>query len=793
MAEEWGIQFYPLDFSYRMLNGIPAVLIFARTVDGKKICLVDEGMLPYFYVIPGHKDLIPKIERLRIEDSADGTHVVSTELAEMKHNGQQRTVIKVNCSNPAGLAKIASIISGWDMVEGILEHDVSYVRKYLNARSLTPMCLAEGMVSPMAMRMRVPVFRMSAVEQVSDEAVGDLDVMGIDIETYYPDTGIVDPKKNPIIMLALYTKDFHRVITWKRFDTDSRFIEFVESESEVISRFVELIEQHRPDILVGYNSAGFDLPYIRTRARKYRIELGLGLDHSEMIVDKKSLKARIKGIVHVDSLLLLRRLIGQFMSVYDYRIENVVRVLLNETKPNIEIKDISEAWDNPTPDLVRYCESNLMDARLAYLLFDYLKNNLTELVRMTGVQPYSAARMTLSNATESYLIREMMSRHELIPNKPSREDVRERRRELPEQAPARLKANGLFPNLALFDLRGLLADILAVNNLSIDTLNCSCCDPGSSDLWFCKRRKGAMPKIIETLKDRAKRIEGLKEHDNPVLHARLRVLEMIRYSIARYLEDPGTRWHSRAVLLALYDHASIERQRIETELEAIGLGVQHSAYNLLLATGVDADSILKIAELESIDPPRHVRKGLFMGSRNPIFALLMSNNQVLTNNLPVRSNLSLIAKEAQKRAIEIILTRDKVELLNYVTHLFSSIRNKVLDNERFLIHTTIQKPVEDYDSNTPYVAAAKRLIASGRKVSPGTTIHYLIAEGEGKVSERVRLPGEAQRGGYDPDYYINKQVLPQLRVIFDALGIDINSYVADAGQSRLDGFFTGTG
>ena len=58
------IQFYPFDFSYKIIDGRTVMYIYGRTEDGKKICVKDKNFLPYLIVEPEeHKD----IDSLKIE------------------------------------------------------------------------------------------------------------------------------------------------------------------------------------------------------------------------------------------------------------------------------------------------------------------------------------------------------------------------------------------------------------------------------------------------------------------------------------------------------------------------------------------------------------------------------------------------------------------------------------------------------------------------------------------------------------------------------------------------------
>src|SRR3989338_9431905 len=107
-------------------------------------------------------------------------------------------------------------------------------------------------------------------------------MLAFDIETY----GIASEETrmdNPIISLALYGNDgFKKVITWKKFKDANEDIEFVGSEDELIEKFKNHVKNYDPDFLVGYYSDCFDFPQIMDRTKKYKINLGLGKDRSNV-------------------------------------------------------------------------------------------------------------------------------------------------------------------------------------------------------------------------------------------------------------------------------------------------------------------------------------------------------------------------------------------------------------------------------------------------------------------------------------------------------------------------------
>ena len=52
------------------------------------------------------------------------------------------------------------------------------------------------------------------------------------------------------------------------------------SEKELIETFLKVVAERDPDVVEGHNICRFDLPYLETRARRYKLKLTLGRDGS---------------------------------------------------------------------------------------------------------------------------------------------------------------------------------------------------------------------------------------------------------------------------------------------------------------------------------------------------------------------------------------------------------------------------------------------------------------------------------------------------------------------------------
>jgi DNA polymerase elongation subunit (family B) len=227
-------------------------------------------------------DVKSEINSIKVTDKGNEYFITKIEDVKKKVNEKEKNLLKVFVNLPPGVPHIKDQVRSSELVNSVFEYDIKYVRRYLIDKGLQPMTLVEAEVEERTEVSRVPVFAASSIEQVSDDTLTKPKILAVDIETYNPKGQRPMPEQNPIIMLALYGENFKKVLTWKKFKTDDDYVEFVANEPDLIEQFKQLVDKYEPDIITGYFSDGFDLPYINTRAKKYKIDLDLGLDHSEM-------------------------------------------------------------------------------------------------------------------------------------------------------------------------------------------------------------------------------------------------------------------------------------------------------------------------------------------------------------------------------------------------------------------------------------------------------------------------------------------------------------------------------
>ncbi len=811
------IQFFPLDVTYKVRDDKPVIHLFGRTADGRQVLVVDDSFEPYFYVIPKKGvEIREKLEKIEVEREEKAAKVTKTELVNKNYMGEDVEAVKVYTKLPSDVPIIKDIIKDWEVIEGIYEYDIMFSRRYLIDKNITPLTLYEVEVEPYTIKSKVPAFKALKISQVSTETIKPK-ILSFDIETYNPYRNI-EPEKNPIIMLAFYSENFKKVFVWKKFKTDLDYVEFVNSEAELIEKFKETVEAFKPDILTGYFSDGFDLPYIKTRAAKYKIKLDLGLDYSEVMVDRKNIvKSRIRGITHLDIFRFIRKVMSSTMETDSYNLNSVAVELLDETKHDVDLDELSNIWDKDPERLENFCQYNLNDSMLTYKLTNKMMPTIGELVKIVGLTIYDINRMGFSQLVEWFLLKQAPAFNKIAPNKPGYHEVQDRRMQTYKGAFVYEPRPGLFKDIAVFDYRSLYPTIIGSHNISPGTLNCKCCEgtgkitPTEEKYWFCTKRKGFIPTLIEELITRRMRIkEIIKEsHDEKyaLLDARQNSLKLLANSFYGYLGFFGARWYSLECAKATTAWGRFYIQDVIKKAENDGFKVLYSDTDSVFLTldGKTKEDARKFSEKINSDLPGLMEleyegfypAGIFVSAKMGAFgakkkyALLLEEGTLKIKGFEaVRRNWSFIAKEAQEKVLEIILKEnDKEKALKYVRKVISDLRDKKVPLDKVLIHTQLQKEMTDYTAKGPHVAAAQRLINQGAKIGVGSLIKYVVTAGTDIIRNRVKLPEEVKEDEYDADYYIKNQVVPAVDKIFEVLGYSKDDLLEHKGQKKLEGFF----
>jgi DNA polymerase I len=794
--------FYPVDVTYKVVDGKARIYMYGRDSDGAHVCVVDPDFEPYFYVVlkKPDKEVIDAVAALSVAKK-DKKGAVTRVVKEKKfYKTGDVDALKVFVDVPSSvplLREAAAKISG---VSDVLEADILFTRRYLMDKKIVPLTLTRATVVKSDERSRVPVFMASKVWQESSECLSDLKVFAFDIETYNPEGRVISQDRFPIVMLSLYGKDFKKVLTWKKFNTDFAYVEFLDSEKAMLERFRDILIEEMPDVLTGYYSSGFDFPYIFTRAMKNKVKLDFCWDYSEAYYHKRQGDVRTVGMVHLDILSFIRRVVSKNMATDSLKLDNVALELLGEHKAIVDLSTLATAWDSVDPVLLSgFCEYNLIDSKLTYDLFVKLTPNMVEFVKLLGQPLSDVTDMSFSQFVEWYLMRKASEFNSLIPNKPSYHETSVRMHSRVKGAFVFEPKPGLYHSVAVFDFRSLYPSIITSHNISPETLNVPCAKDkrytvpleGCSD-FFCLDKPGFFSTVLGDVISRRVEVKKLMKKatgkDKVVLDAAQYSLKILANSFYGYLGFSAARWYSKECAAATTAFGRYYIHKVIDAATAAGFTVLYS----------DTDSIFlwldkksaKDASLfqESInkDMPGNMEldfEGVFKaalfvsvkgegGGAKKKYAMVDDKGHLKIKGFEtVRRNSAVIAKETQEAVIKLILIEnDHVKALDYVKDVINSMRAHSVPVEKVVINTQISKSTESYDSISPHVAVAKRMNAAGNKVSPGDVIQWVVTVGKGKIGDRARLPIEITQADYDADYYIYNQIIPSVENILAVFG-----------------------
>lgn len=182
------------------------------------------------------------------------------------------------------------------------------------------------------------------------------------------------------------------------------------------------------------------------------------------------------------------------------------------------------------------------------------------------------------------------------------------------------------------------------------------------------------------------------------------------------------------------------------------------------------------------------QRGFFVTKKR--YALIEDDTIIVKGLELVRRDWAPITKKTQQKVLTAILKEASPEkAFKIIKNVIDAIRKGNVKLEDLVIHTQLTKNPGEYAQMAPHVLAAKRSIEKGRKVGRGSIIQYIIVRGREPISKRAIPIEDADIANYDPNYYIENQVLPAVGRIIEALGYSEQEILHNEKQSSLDAFF----
>jgi len=278
----------------------------------------------------------------------------------------------------------------------------------------------------------------------------------------------------PMLSITIKNHDTGRIKVWGLHDyhNDREDVQYIkcQTERELLAQFISWWESDHPDIITGWNTERFDIPYLCNRIKSVMGEDAMkrlspwGVVNARTITGvygKKEQVYDIMGVEDLDYLLLYRK--HTYVRQESYRLDHIARVELNEKKDENPYETFRDWY---TKDYQSFLDYNIQDVELVDKLDDKMK-----LIDLHLTMAYDA-KVNITDAFTSVkywdvlIYNHLLSKKIVIPQKTRSESKNEK------YAGAYVKEPqvGQHKWVLSFDLNSLYPHLIMQYNISPETL-----------------------------------------------------------------------------------------------------------------------------------------------------------------------------------------------------------------------------------------------------------------------------------------------------------------------------------
>lgn len=863
MEKSADIDFIPIDYDYFDFKGQNYMKIFGRDKNNKRVCLIDTCPIYFWAILKDGvetkriKNIRKEIEEIQLDKKGRQTKVEKVELKEKNFLGKKVKALKIFATNYKDLHDIVDLL-GYEEIEKRRGYDLGFVTHYIRERKIKPLewCSVSGKILDNSEEFNgldraLDVDRCIQIKKISisDKETNQDEKFIPNALAYDIETDKLKIGQGEILMVSLVSREFKRVISWKSEgelkmgkDEKPSYVEFVKDEKELLKRFCEHIKNIKPDCLIGYNSDGFDMPYLKARAEKNNVKLPLSLDGTQPKFSNFSnfnSNAKLKGIVHVDLIKFIRAAYAAYMQSETLSLNEVSKEFLGDSKKEFRIKESSQLDKN---DFKKYYEYNLHDSCLALNLFEKFWPDMKEFTKVMSEPLFDIIRNSMSKNVESYILHNLDKFDEIPEKRPTHKDIGERRsKDKYEGGFVYEPTPGIYEKISMFDFTSSYGSVIVTYNLSRSTYlheeerkqekskKTHQINIHGKELEF-SLKQGFFPRMLEEIiklrkkfKSDLKNLEEKNKQDTSnyaVLRARSNAFKLLANASYGYLGFFGARYYCYEAAAAT---AAFARKSIKEAID----NINNEGYETIYS---DTDSIAfarkdkskkevndflkklnsKMPGIMELELEGFFKRGIWVTKRSgklgakKKYALIDENDRIKIRGFEtVRRDWCALARKTQNKIISLVLEDgNEKRALKYLREIVSKIKNKEIEIHDLIIKTQLKKPLEEYKAVSPHIVAARKMQENKIPISEGNLIEYYISDSQTNkntknkkqssslVRDRVKLPTEedSKEKDYDIEYYLERQILPAVENILNLFNVKIKELIDGKRQTTLGDF-----
>lgn len=308
-----------------------------------------------------------------------------------------------------------------------------------------------------------------------------VNVVSIDIEVAMNDDGFPHPEeaKQPVTAIAVKSSkdDVYHVFGTKEYDPSKSAYRVAyhhcADEARLLMEFLDYwdCEEHSPDIVTGWNTQLFDVPYLVNRIAKIlgddmmkKLSPWRVVNQRTVMMMKKPREAYVLyGIQQLDYMDLFKKFGYTYGQQENYRLDTVANTVLGERKLSYE--EFSNLDDLYERDYQTFIEYNIRDTELVARMDDKLGLiNLALTMAYRGGVNYTDTFGT-TTIWDTIIYRNLMDKNIVVP---PNEDTHKSKYEGGYVKDPKI---GLHKWVVSFDLNSLYPSIIVQNNMSPEMLS----------------------------------------------------------------------------------------------------------------------------------------------------------------------------------------------------------------------------------------------------------------------------------------------------------------------------------
>ncbi len=777
------VELFVLDGSYQTADDGVVVELYGRTRDGEAIVARYYGFRPYFILAEPSAEAITRLK--------SDSEIVEVRDTTIWLGGRERPAAHVTLKHPFLVPQYRDQYRAPGDEPNVLSCDIPFVHRFLYDKQLGLTVAFEADDEPEPVRARYGGMR--AVRVLHDESRDihaappfrpDLRVLSFDIENAI--------RERTIFCICGVSEGGGR--------ERSTFRLWGNSEREILDAFCREIARDDPDVITGYNIGGYDFPLLLERAKATGLgALAIGRDRTAPEEFGTRLW-KVHGRVIADAWWSVRKELRPKQETLQY----VARTLLNDSKLDVDRRNIEAEWAKDPERVREYCEH---DAELALRIVQKIRTleKAADLATVAHLPLEEGLNGRTSLFIDSLLVPRADAQGVGVPTN------HYAGRDNPiEGGYVHAIRPGIYRWVVVLDFKSMYPSIIISRNLCFTTLSPDGTIRAPSGAKFLDPsvRKGLIPGILsELLAERDRFRQAQRSAQDPELAAYYdglqNAVKILMNSFYGVLASSFYRFTNKDIGAAITAFAREAITSIITELEKDGLEVVYSDTDSVFVRSPEASLEGARAFGESV-AKRFTHEGTTFEFQS-VYASFFSHGakkryvgrcvwpkeeMVVRGYETRRTDAFDYQSRALLEVFDLVLNTDTDGAIRRSRELVAAVRDHKVPVEQLVIARSVRSEGE-YNESTrdslPYLRVFRKLREEGYDVIPGMKVAWVVTDSRKSPQEiEPWVDGRPFTAEPDWEYYADRtaQTLARVTEVFDW---DAAALLRGSHQQRLGG------